>query len=146
MVSVREQALDALFSALSTELAVSERTIVRNAEEAQKIPAQGFLNLRDGDSGEPESITLSPVRYAYDHLAELTVLVRDKDADDRDNLLDEILVGVNTAVVADRTLGGKVDYTEAQSPDVFTEHEDGVLVKVAIVPILIRFVTTNPLS
>jgi hypothetical protein len=146
MVSVREQALDALFSVLTTQLAAADRTIVRNAVEPQKIPEAGFIILRDGDPGEPESVTLSPVRYAYEHNAELTILLKDKSAATRDNDLDTILVAVDAAITADRTLGGIVDYCESVAPDLFTEHDDGIIVKVAIVPIMMRYITNNPLS
>lgn len=146
MASVREQCLDNLFSALVSSLSAADRTIVRNEEEPQKILDGGYIILRDGDSGEPESVTLSPVRYAYEHVAEITVLVKERVSGTRDDQMDLILKSIDSTIIADRTLSGVCDYVESRAPDTFTERESGVLVKVAIVPVMIRFVTENPLS
>lgn len=146
MTSVREEAISSLFSTLVSGLSSLTDSVYRNKEEALEIPDQGLVVLRDGLSGEPEDVLLSPQRFIYNHLAELTVIVRDKDEEDRDSALDALLVLVDESIVVDRTLGGKVEWCESQSPDVFSVEEDGQLFKYAIISILLRFTTTNALT
>lgn len=146
MATVREEALDALYTVLSAAIATATREVYRNKEEALDIPADGILVLRDGSSGEPDVVLLSPQRFIYDHLAELTVVVKDSTDATRDSKLDAIFALIDSSIAADRTLGGKVEWCESNSPDVFNEEEDGQLFKYAIVPILMRFTTTNALS
>lgn len=52
------------FSALST-------TALRGEVLPERVPGDGLLILRDGELGDPE-VTLSPLRYHYQHRADLS--------------------------------------------------------------------------
>ena len=66
MPTVRETILTALHTRLS---ALPER-----------VPAEGLLILRDGEPGEPE-VTLAPLRYHYQHRAEIEAVVQGASRD-----------------------------------------------------------------
>ncbi|SLN77664.1 hypothetical protein ROA7023_04468 [Roseisalinus antarcticus] len=76
------------------------------------MPAEGLLILRDGEPGEPE-VTLSPLRYRYQHRAEIEAVVQGAD---RDVAFDTLTGSIGTALAADRTLGGLCDWVEAEAP------------------------------
>lgn len=69
----------------------------------ERIPAAGLIILRDGPPGEPE-VTLSPVRYHYQHRAELEVVVQAGSG--RASAFDGLIAAIGAAHKADRTLGG----------------------------------------
>lgn len=69
----------------------------------ERIPIAGLIILRDGQPGEPE-VTLSPLRYHYQHRAELEVVVQ--AAPGRASALDILIAAIGTALETDRTLGG----------------------------------------
>lgn len=62
MPSPRETILTALHARLSALSA----TALRGEVLPERVPTDGLLILRDGEPGEPE-VTLSPVRYHYQH-------------------------------------------------------------------------------
>lgn len=68
MPTPRETILVALHARLSTLPA----TALRGDVLPERVPADGLLILRDGEPGEPE-VTLSPLRYHYQHAAKMLV-------------------------------------------------------------------------
>ena len=111
MPTPRESILQALLAALQTVPA----SILRGEVLPERVPAGGLLILRDGEPGEPE-VTLSPLRYHYEHRAELEVVVQGKASADRDAAFDVLTSAIGTALAADRTLGGLCDWVEAEAP------------------------------
>ena len=75
------------------------------------------LVRRDGDPGEPE-VTLSPLRYHYQHRAEIEAVVQGTDLD---AAFDTLTASIGAAIAADRTLGGLCDWVEAEAQNVITE-------------------------
>ena len=71
----------------------------------ERVPAAGLLILRDGEPGEPE-VTLSPLRYHYQHRAEIEAVVQGAT---RDAAFDTLCASIGAALTADRTLGGVCD-------------------------------------
>ena len=71
-MTTRETVLQTLFETLQT---ISGPRVLRNEALPEKVPAGGLLILRDGDTGEPETI-LSPLSYYWQHLASLEVFVQ----------------------------------------------------------------------
>jgi hypothetical protein len=71
MPTTRETILAALQARLQTLAALA----LRDEVLPERIPAAGLIILRDGQPGEPE-VTLSPLRYHYQHRAELEVVVQ----------------------------------------------------------------------
>jgi hypothetical protein len=76
------------------------------------VPSEGLLILRDGDPGDPE-VTLSPLRYHYQHRTEIEAVVQGTD---RDASFDTLIASAGAALAADRTLGGLCDWIEAEAP------------------------------
>lgn len=143
MPSTREQALAGLFSCLQ---GLDGPQVKRNEPLPAKVPAEGLVIVRDGDPGEPE-VVLSPTRYVYQHQAEIEVLVQQADQAQRDAALDALLVAIGTALAADTTLGGTVDYARAGAPDILQENIEGApTIKAAVVPVFLEYTTLNPLQ
>ena len=69
--TTRETVLAALHARLQSLAALT----LRDEVLPERIPATGLLILRDGQPGEPE-VTLSPLRYHYQHRVELEVVVQ----------------------------------------------------------------------
>jgi hypothetical protein len=112
MPTPRETILQALLAALKT---VPDATILRGAILPERVPAGGLLILRDGDPGTPE-MTLSPLRYHYEHRAEIEAIVQGTTPAARDTAFDVLLVNLATAITVDRTLGGLCDWIEPEAP------------------------------
>jgi hypothetical protein len=105
MPSARETILSALHAALQTQAA----PVLRGEVLPERVPAAGLLILRDGDPGEP-AVTLSPLRYHYQHRAEVEAVVQAGTG--RDGVFDVLAAGIGTALAADRTLGGLCDWAD----------------------------------
>ncbi len=71
MPTLRETILVALHARLSALPA----TTLRGDVLPERVPTAGLLILRDGEPGEPE-VTLSPLRYHYQHRAEIEAVVQ----------------------------------------------------------------------
>jgi len=141
MASVRESILQRLLA----ELQVVQGAAVRGEVLPERIPPGGLLILRDGDPGEPE-VTLSPVRYHYQHRAEIEAIVQSGTAAERDASLDDLLTAVGTTIAADRTLGGLCDWIEASAPQpVDLPIEGAAALKAAIVTVTLIYKTADTL-
>ena len=71
MPTTRETVLAALHARLQPLAALT----LRDEVLPERIPAAGLIILRDGQPGEPE-VTLSPLRYHYQHRAEIEAVVQ----------------------------------------------------------------------
>lgn len=143
MPSHRETILVALFETLRSTLTASVR---RNEALPEKVPSTGLVVLRDGEPGEPE-VLLSPVSYLWRHRAPLDVMVGGGTQAERDAALDVLLTATGAALEQDRTLGGLVDWLEIGSPSFETVPIEGAApVKGAVVPVILHYETSSPLS
>ena len=68
-------ARETILAALHTRLSALPATTLRGEVLPERVPAEGLLILRDGEPGEPE-VTLSPLRYHYQHRAEIEAVVQ----------------------------------------------------------------------
>ena len=140
MPSPREIVLTALHARLS----VLPATALRGEVLPERVPAQGLLILRDGEPGEPD-VTLSPLRYHYQHRAEIEAVVQ--GTNDRDAAFDTLCVSIGAAVAADRTLGGLCDWVEAEAPQPVDLPVEGAAgLKAAVIPVVLHYSTADPLS
>jgi hypothetical protein len=98
MPTTRESILTALNARLQT-LAV---LVLRDEVLPERIPPAGLIILRGGQPGEPE-VTLSPLRYHYQHRAELEVVVQAGTG--RASAFDTLIASIGTALETDRTCG-----------------------------------------
>lgn len=138
MPTVRETILAALYERLSS-LPV---TALRGEILPERVPAGGMLILRDGEPGEP-AVTLSPLRYHYQHRSEIETIVQGPD---RDAGYDTLSASIGAALAVDRTLGGLCDWIEAEAPrpiDLPVEGATGL--KAAVIPVVLHYSTGDPL-
>jgi hypothetical protein len=109
----------------------------------ERVPTAGLLILRDGEPGDPE-VTLSPLRYHYQHRAEIEAVVQGAA---RDAAFDTLTTSIGTALAADRTLGGFCDWVEAEAPrPVDLPVEGPASLKAAIIPVVLHYSTVDPLG
>ena len=139
MLTIRETILAALHTRLSTLPA----TTLRGEVLPERVPAAGLLILRDGEPGEPE-VTLSPLRYHYQHRAEIEAVVQEAA---RDATFDTLCASIGATLAADRTLGGLCDWIEAAAPvPVDLPIEGATSLKAAVITILLHYTSSDPLA
>jgi hypothetical protein len=103
-----------------------------------------LLILRDGQPGEPE-VTLSPLRYHYQHRAELEVVVQ--AASNRATAFDTLIASIGATPDTDRTLGGLCDWIETEAPaSVDLPVEGAKSMKAAVIIVLLHYTTTGSLA
>lgn len=138
-----ETVLKALWAALEAELP-SGAILERNEMLPSRIPAAGYMNLRDGDPGQPE-VTISPLAYHYQHRAEVDVVI-DRPSPARDAAFDAIVRAVGAAVAADRTLGGLCDWAEGEAPAPLALAIEGAEgFKAATLVVVLHYSSSDPL-
>lgn len=139
MPTPRETILAALHALLQTLPA----TALRGDVLPERVPAARLLILRDGEPGEPE-VTLSPLRYHYQHRAEIEAVVQGAS---RDAAFDTLTASIGAVIVADHTLGGLCDWVEAEAPRPVDLAVDGAAsLKAAVIPIMLHYSTADPLA
>ena len=140
MPTTRETILAALHARLQTLAA----TVLRDEVLPERIPPAGLIILRDGQPGEPE-VTLSPLRYHYQHGAELEVVVQ--AAKERATAFDTLIAAIGTTLESDRTFGGLCDWVEAEAPaSVDLPVEGAASLKAAVITLNLHYTTTGPLA
>lgn len=144
MSSVRETVLVALHSRLVAALASAPAVPVLRSEPLPvSVPASGLVILRDGDPG-PAEASMSPLRWHYQHRAELEVLAQGAD---RSDVFDAVCVRIGAALAADRTLGGLCDWVEPEAPQPSDLPEEGAeTIKAAVVAVVLHYSTADPLG
>lgn len=119
-------------------------TALRGEVLPERVPSDGLLILRDGEPGEPE-VTLSPLRYHYQHRAELEVVVQTPNR--RASAFDSLITAIAAALEADRTLGGLCEWVEAEAPaSVDLPTEGAAALKAAVITVVLHYTTTGPLA
>jgi hypothetical protein len=113
MASKRETVLGAVKALVAAALPSAE--VKRNLAKAERIPPGGLVVIRDGDPGEPD-VTLSPVSYLYTHRIPLEIAAFESATLTREQVVDEMLAAIGAAIIANRRLGGLVDWIEAEAP------------------------------
>lgn len=142
MPSHREQVLAALFLQIQQ---VPSATIKREEPLPEKVPDGGLIILRDGDPGDPE-VLLSPVTYLWQHQTEIEVVVQ-RPASEAAAALDALLAELGTALSANRTLGGLVDWIEWSAPQTRDLAIDGAAgLKGAVVTVTLHYASADPLA
>jgi hypothetical protein len=139
MPTTRENILTALFARLSALPA----TALRGDVLPERVPSAGLLILRDGEPSDPD-VTLSPLRYHYQHRAEIEAVVQGAA---REAAFDVLCASVGAVISADRTLGGLCDWVEAEAPrPVDLPVEGAAALKAAVLTIILHYSTGDPLQ
>ena len=140
MPTTRETVLTALQALLQPLAAL----VLRDDVLPERIPTAGLIILRDGQAGEPD-VTLSPLRYHYQHRAELEVVVQAGTG--RASAFDNLIAAIGAALEADRTLGGLCDWVEPEAPaSVDLPIEGAAALKAAVITVVLHYTTTGPLA
>jgi len=135
---------ESILTALHNLLQALPTTTLRDEVLTERIPAAGLIILRDGQPGEPE-VTLSPLRYHYQHRAELEVVVQATNG--RASAFDSLIAAIGTALETDRTLGGLCDWVEPEaSASVDLPIEGAAALKAAVITVVLHYTTTGPLA
>ena len=133
---------ETILVALHARLSALPATALRGEVLPERVPTEGVLILRDGEPGEPE-VTLSPLRYHYQHRAEIEAVVQGAARD----AFDTLITRIGTALAADRTLGGLCDWVEAEAPrPVDLPVEGAASLKAAVIPVVLHYSTADPLG
>jgi len=134
---------ETILAALHLRLQTLAATALRGGVLPERVPSAGLLILRAGEPGEPE-VTLSPLRYHYQHRAEIEAVVQGAE---RDAAFDALCAGVGLMIAADRTLGGLCDWVEAEAPrPVDLPVEGAAALKAAVITIILHYSTSDPLQ
>lgn len=134
---------ETILAALHARLLALPATALRGDVLPERVPSEGLLILRDGDPGEPE-VTLSPLRYHYQHRAEIEAVVQGAS---RDTGFDTLCASIGTALAADRTLGGLCDWVDAEAPQPVDLPVDGAAsLKAAVIPVVLHYSTADTLA
>jgi len=140
MPTARETVLAALHARLQPLAALT----LRDEVLPERIPTAGLMILRDGQPGEPE-VTLSPLRYHYQHRAELEVVVQTGTG--RASAFDTLIAAIGMTIEANRTLGGLCDWVEPEAPaSVDLPIEGAAALKAAVFTVVLHYTTTGPLA
>jgi hypothetical protein len=134
---------ETILAALHARLSALPATALRGDLLPERVPAAGLLILRDGEPGEPE-VTLSPLRYHYQHRSEIEAVVQGAA---RDAAFDTLCANVGAAISEDRTLGSLCDWIEAEAPrPVDLPVEGAASLKAAVITIILHYSTGDPLQ
>ncbi len=134
---------ETILAALHARLSALPATALRGEVLPERVPPEGLLILRDGEPGEPE-VTLSPLRYHYQHRAEIEAVVQGAA---RDTSFDTLIASIGAVLAADRTLGGLCDWVEAEAPrPVDLPVEGAASLKAAVIPVVLHYSTADPLG
>ncbi len=134
---------ETILTALHARLLALAATALRGEVLPERVPVDGLLILRDGEPGDPE-VTLSPLRYHFQHRAEIEAVVQGAD---RDAAFDTLTASVGAALAADRTLGSLCDWVEAEAPrPVDLPVEGAASLKAAVIPVMLYYSMADPLS
>jgi hypothetical protein len=140
MPTPRETILIALADLLRT---IPFVPVLRGAALPERVPAAGLIILRDGEPGEP-GVTLSPLRYHYQHRAELEAVVQ---GEARDAAFAALCASIGAVISADHTLSGRCDWVEAEAPrPVDLPVEGAVSLKAGVITIVLHYSTADPLA
>ena len=134
---------ETILAALHARLSALSASALRCDVLPERVPAAGLLILRDGEPGEPE-VTLSPLRYHYQHRAEIETVVQGAA---RDATFDTLCASIGVALSADRTLGGLCDWVEAEAPrPVDLAVEGAASLKAAVITVVLHYSLADPLG
>ncbi|MFZ1726673.1 MAG: acyl-CoA transferase [Albidovulum sp.] len=135
---------ETILAALHARLLPLAALVLRDEILPERIPAAGLIILRDGQPGEPE-VTLSPLRYHYQHRAELEVVVQAPNG--RASAFDTLIAAIGSVLEADRTLGGHCDWVEPEAPaSVDLPIEGAAALKAAVITVVLHYTTTGALA
>lgn len=144
MASKRETVVAGVTAMIAA--ALPNASVDRNATKPAQAAPGGNVFVRDGDPGEPE-VDLSPLAYNYSHKIPLEIAGYKDGNKTKEQVVDEMMVKIGQQIAADPTLGGLVEWMEAEAPtfaDLETTGSSGGIWADAAV--IVQYATSNPLT
>lgn len=137
---------ESILTALHARLSALPATALRGDVLPESVPTAGLLLLRDGETWNrgARGQTLSPLRYFYQHRAELEMVVQGAA---REAPFDTLCASIGAALAADRTLGGLCDWIDAEAPRPVDLPVEGIAsLKAAVIQVVLHYCTADPLG
>lgn len=144
MASKRESVTTAVLELLTA--ALPSAVVEREADGQSAVPEAGHVVLRDRGSPEPER-TIGAISYWHQRGFDIEVYASATDILDRFEAIDAMLVSIDAALSADRTIGGSVqgcEWSIEQTEDISDEGADTV--RTALVTLTCEYQTDTPLG
>lgn len=119
-----------------------------DTDEAKPIAVgpDGMVIVRSGDPG-PAEIDLSPPTYNYEHNIPVELAAYRSSTQTAQEVLAVMMAAIGAAIAADRFLGGRCTWLDADAPsDGETDASGAVPIGWADFAIIASYSTTNPLS
>lgn len=140
-MSRRLSVLRGLIALIKQVLPDAEVVGLDNDEDVPtRVRAGGRVVVRAGDPGDPD-VDLSPLTYNYIHRIPLEIVMADEDT------LDAAMTAIGAAIDVDRTLGGLVEWLEAEAPTTQNVRADNAAAqRGALLSLLASYATLSPLS
>ena len=143
-MSRREEAIAAVVTLVTAALPLA--LVVRNQERADEIGGGGFVNIIDGDPGDPE-ITLSPLTYTYDHPIGLELAAIGSADMTKEQALDAMGAAIGRAVAADRTLGNIVEFAQVTALNTDNANAAGTdTIRWGDGAVIVQYTTKSPMG
>lgn len=139
-------ALHALVAAAAPSAALSG--FIEDVSKPEKIGAEGAIIAGAGDPGDPE-YDLSPVAYTYTHHIPVEVLFPALigASAQPDSIFDPILSAIGEAVLANRQLGGLVNWLDVSAPTIISDDLSGAVpLRIATFDFVAEYTVSNPLG
>lgn len=139
--------LDVLKAMLAMiEAALPGADIKFGAAFPERIPANGLAILGEGSLTEID-VTLSPLTYQYQLRAPLELAAYASGVTTSSDALDTMMMAIGAGIQSNRTLGGLVDWLEAEPPSPDDLAQLGAKpAKGTILMLVSEFETANPLT
>jgi hypothetical protein len=142
--------IDVLEAVKALVQAALPQVVVRgmSAEEAKPevIGPEGLVIVRSGEPGQPE-IDLSPPTYWFDHAIPVELASYAKPGRTSQQVLDDMLTAIGTAIQADRYLAGLCVWLDADAPtDGESDARGAEPIGWAEFTIIASYSTTSPLG
>lgn len=143
MSSRREAAVAAVVAAIAAALPLAR--VEREADAPVSVGASGHVVIRDGDVSEPD-VTLGIARnYWWSHAIDIEVYARGSAV--RFSALDDMLMIIDDALAADRTIGEAVDDCAWRIDQLNDATSDGAeSIRCALVALTVNYQTDTPLG
>jgi hypothetical protein len=131
-----------ILTAFCQKLAETGRAVFRDGALPERVQVNGLIIIRDGEPNEAE-VTLSPLRYHYQHRVILEVFTQARA--NRCQLM-QICGEIGAIIAGDRTLCGYCDWIEAEAPEITDIPSEGAQnILAAIGPIRLYYALADPL-
>jgi len=115
--------------------------------DASRIAAGGRVAIGSGDPGDPE-VTLGVLTYSWSHRIPIELSALPDGDTSAEAVLDAMATAIGTAIEADRTLGGLVEWLDAEplTTDQIGLDAGGETARAGDLAVIADYSTSGPLN